>query len=81
MHNHPMQSGQPTTEQEAVRRMLILESTGLRGQSCITQSLYQGLQVIMPSKFGPNQRHTQCALRFVVEATAPFPQSTVSAPR
>ena len=62
-----MASGQLITAEEAVRRVLILENPGLRGQSCITQSLYAGLQVIMPGEIAPSHRHTQSALRFVVE--------------
>ncbi len=62
-----MQSGQLISAEEAVRRVLILENPGLPGQSCITQSLYAGLQVIMPGEIAPSHRHTQSALRFVVE--------------
>ena len=62
-----MQSGQLITAEEAVRRVLILENPGLRGQSSVTQSLYAGLQVIMPGEVAPSHRHTQSALRFVVE--------------
>jgi len=52
---------------EAVRRVLILENPALRGQSCITQSLYAGLQLILPGEVAPGHRHTQSALRFVVD--------------
>ena len=62
-----MQAGQLITAEEAVRRVLILENPALRGQSCTTQSLYAGLQVIMPGEIAPSHRHTQSALRFVVE--------------
>ncbi|MDB5965072.1 MAG: gentisate 1,2-dioxygenase [Polaromonas sp.] len=61
------QAGELITAEEAVRRVLILENPGLPGQSCITQSLYAGLQVIMPGEIAPSHRHTQSALRFVVE--------------
>ena len=67
-----MQSGQLITAEEAVRRVLILENPGLRGQSCITQSLYAGLQVIMPGEIAPSHRHTQSALRFVVEGQGAY---------
>ncbi len=62
-----MQSGQLISAEEAVRRVLIFENPALRGQSCITQSLYAGLQLIMPGEVAPSHRHTQSALRFVVE--------------
>lgn len=72
IHPYLMQSGQLITAEEAVRRVLILENPGLRGQSCITQSLYAGLQVIMPGEVAPSHRHTQSALRFVVEGRGAF---------
>jgi gentisate 1,2-dioxygenase len=62
-----LQSGQLITAEEAVRRVLILENPALPGQSCITQSLYAGLQLILPGEVAPSHRHTQSALRFVVE--------------
>ena len=62
-----MRSGQLITAEEAVRRVLILENPALRGRSCITQSLYAGLQVILPGEIAPSHRHTQSALRFVVD--------------
>ena len=65
-------SGELITAEEAVRRVLILENPGLRGQSCITQSLYAGLQVIMPGEVAPSHRHTQSALRFVIEGHGAF---------
>jgi len=67
-----MQSGQLITAEEAVRRVLILENPALRGQSCITQSLYAGLQLIMPGEVAPSHRHTQSALRFVVEGQGAY---------
>ena len=72
VHPYLMQSGQLITAAEAVRRVLILENPGLRGQSCITQSLYAGLQVIMPGEIAPSHRHTQSALRFVVEGKGAY---------
>ena len=67
VHPYLMQSGQLITAEEAVRRVLILENPGLPGRSSITQTLYAGLQVIMPGEIAPSHRHTQSALRFVIE--------------
>ena len=67
VHPYLMQSGHLISAEEAVRRVLIMENPGLRGQSCVTQSLYAGLQVIMPGEVAPSHRHTQSALRFVVQ--------------
>jgi gentisate 1,2-dioxygenase len=65
-------AGQAITAEEAVRRVLILENPTLRGQSAITQSLYAGLQLILPGEIAPAHRHTQSALRFVVEGQGAY---------
>src|SRR5215218_2350873 len=64
-----MRAGEAITAEEAVRRVLILENPNLRGQSAVTQSLYAGLQLILPGEFAPSHRHTQSALRFIVEGS------------
>lgn len=67
-----MRAGALITAEEAVRRVLILENPGLRGQSSITPSLYAGLQLILPGELAPSHRHTQSALRFVVEGRGAY---------
>ena len=62
-----MEAGRMITAREAQRRVLVLENPGLPGTSRITQSLYAGLQVLMPGEIAPSHRHTQSALRFVLE--------------
>jgi gentisate 1,2-dioxygenase len=52
---------------EAERRVLVLENPGLPGQSRITQSLFSGLQIILPGEIAPAHRHAASALRFVME--------------
>lgn len=67
-----VQSGSLISAEEAVRRVLILENPALRGDSAITQSLYAGLQLILPGEIAPSHRHTQSALRFIVEGKGAF---------
>ena len=67
-----LRAGQAITADEAVRRVLILENPALRGQSAITRSLYAGLQLILPGEVAPSHRHTQSALRFIVEGTGAY---------
>ncbi len=67
-----MRAGEVITAEEAVRRVLILENPALRGQSAITQSLYAGLQLILPGEVAPNHRHVQSALRFIVEGSGAY---------
>src|SRR5450631_225073 len=69
---HLMRAGELISAEEAVRRVLILENPALRGQSCITQSLYAGLQLILPGEVAPSHRHTQSALRFIVEGAGAY---------
>ena len=67
-----MESGQLISAHEAVRRVLILENPGLPGSSAITQSLYAGLQLILPGEIAPSHRHTQSALRLIVEGSGAY---------
>lgn len=53
--------------EEAERRVLVFENPGLPGQSRITQSLFGGLQTILPGEIAPAHRHTASALRFIIE--------------
>jgi gentisate 1,2-dioxygenase len=62
-----LEAGGLITAKEAERRVLILENPGLRGQSRITTSLYAGLQLVMPGEVAPAHRHSQSALRFVLD--------------
>ncbi len=67
-----LEAGSLITAQEAIRRVLVLENPGMRGQSCITQSLYAGLQLILPGEVAPVHRHSQSALRFIVEGSGAY---------
>jgi gentisate 1,2-dioxygenase len=67
-----LEAGRLVTAAEAERRVLVLENPGLRGASSITHTLYAGLQLVMPGEIAPSHRHTQSALRFVVEGTGAY---------
>ena len=62
-----IEAGGLITAREAERRVLILENPGLRGQSKITTDLYAGVQLVLPGEVAPAHRHSQSALRFVLE--------------
>lgn len=64
-----LEAGGLITAREAERRVLILENPGLRGQSRITTSLYAGIQLVLPGEVAPAHRHTQSALRFVLDGS------------
>ncbi len=67
-----MEAGGLISAMEAERRVLVLENPGLRGQTRVTHSLYAGLQLIMPGEVAPSHRHTQSALRFVMEGAGAY---------
>src|SRR5438094_4835564 len=72
MRPYLLEAGRLITAREAERRVLILENPGLRGASSITHSLYAGLQLILPGEVAPSHRHTQSALRFVIEGEGAY---------
>jgi gentisate 1,2-dioxygenase len=67
-----MESGRLISAKEAVRRVLVLENPGLPGQSSITHTLYAGWQLILPGEVAPSHRHTQTALRLIVEGEGAY---------
>ena len=58
--------------EEAERRVLMLLNPGLPALSAITQTLYAGMQIILPGEVARSHRHSPNALRFVVEGTGAF---------
>jgi gentisate 1,2-dioxygenase len=69
---HLMRAAQLISAKEAERRVLILENPGMPGAASITHSLYAGIQLIMPGEVAPAHRHTQSALRFVIEGSGAY---------
>ncbi|MDD3798185.1 MAG: gentisate 1,2-dioxygenase [Novosphingobium sp.] len=72
IRRHLLRSGDLISAEEAERRVLILENPGLPGQSAITPRLYAGLQLILPGEIAPCHRHSQSALRFVMEGEGAY---------
>ncbi|WP_219895019.1 gentisate 1,2-dioxygenase [Aquisediminimonas profunda] len=67
-----MEAGELISAAEAERRVLILENPAMTGESRTTQTLYAGLQLILPGEIAPAHRHTQNALRFIMEGEGAF---------
>jgi gentisate 1,2-dioxygenase len=63
-----LEAGGLLTAEEAERRVLVLENPALAGQSRITNTIYAGVQLIMPGEIAPAHRHVASALRFVLES-------------
>lgn len=62
-----LESGGMLTAEEAERRVLILENPAYAGQSKATNTLFAGIQLIMPGETAPAHRHTASAVRFFLE--------------
>ncbi|HKV54482.1 MAG TPA: cupin domain-containing protein, partial [Candidatus Binataceae bacterium] len=60
------------TVEEADRRVLVLENPALPGRTRATQSLYAGLQIVMPGEVAPCHRHSPTALRLIVEGAGGY---------
>ena len=52
-----MESGGLITAEEAERRVLILENPAMHGESKATNTLFAGIQMIMPGEVAPAHRH------------------------
>ena len=69
---HLLDAGRLITAREAERRVLIFENPALPGRSCVTHSLYAGLQLVLPGETAPCHRHAQSALRLIVEGAGAY---------
>src|SRR6478735_375973 len=67
-----MESGGLITAREAERRVLILENPGLRGESRATNTLFAGIQMILPGEVAPAHRHVSSAIRFVLDGEGAY---------
>jgi gentisate 1,2-dioxygenase len=67
-----MESGQLITAREAERRVLMLENPGYPGASRIAQSIYAGLQLVLPGEYTNSHRHAATALRFIIEGAGAY---------
>ncbi len=62
-----MEAGALVAAEDAFRRVLVLENPAFPGEMRVTNTLYAGLQLVLPEEIAPCHRHSQTALRFVVE--------------
>ena len=67
-----IESGALLTAEEAERRVLVLENPALPGKSLITDVLYGGWQLILPGEIAPAHRHSQSALRYVLDGDGAY---------
>ena len=71
-----LQMGSRISTADAERRVLILSNPGLKnpdGQGfSATRNLFAGLQLLLPGEAAPCHRHSQSALRFVLEGEGAY---------
>ena len=67
-----MESGGLITTEEAKRRVLILENPSMPGESKATNTLFAGIQMILPGEVAPAHRHVSAAIRFVLDGEGAY---------
>ena len=67
-----MESGGLITTEEAKRRVLILENPSMPGESKATNTLFAGIQMILPGEVAPAHRHVSAAIRFVIDGEGAY---------
>lgn len=71
-----LEAGHRISAEEAERRVLMYLNPGLGGRPGATQTLFTGIQLIMPGEIAPTHHHTPSALRVIVEGNGAY--TTVS---
>ncbi|MCY1260578.1 Gentisate 1,2-dioxygenase [compost metagenome] len=72
MRERLIESGSVVSAEEAERRVLMLGNPGMDGLPYATDTMYAGLQLILPGEIARAHRHTQSALRFVLEGVGGY---------
>ena len=67
-----LEAGDVISAEEAERRVLVLENPGEQGKSRVTNSLFAGIQLIMPGEIADVHRHVASAIRFVLEGEGAY---------
>lgn len=67
-----MEAGELISAREAERRVLVLENPARPGTAAVTGSIYAGFQLLLPGEVAPAHRHSQSALRFIIEGSNAF---------
>lgn len=62
-----VRSGELVDTTLAERRVVVLHNPGLGGKPFASQTLYAGIQLILPGEIARTHRHTATAVRFIVE--------------
>ena len=66
-----IQAGDIVSAEQAERRVLMLVNPSLKAP-CTTDTIYGGLQLVLPHETAPAHRHVAFALRFIIEGNRGF---------
>ena len=67
-----LEAGELISAEDATRRVLVLENPAMHGKSQTTNTLFAGIQMILPGEIAPPHRHVACALRFVLDGKGAY---------
>jgi gentisate 1,2-dioxygenase len=67
-----MEAGDVISAEEAERRVLVLENPGETGKARITNSLFAGIQLILPGEIADVHQHSASAIRFVLDGEGAY---------
>ncbi len=72
LRRHALRAGDMITAEEAERRVLVLENPSFAGEGRATNSLYAGIQLVLPGEIAPSHKHTASALRLIMEGQGAY---------
>lgn len=79
VREHLMKAGDIRFDAEEAIRILVLNNPGLADMKTPTRNVYAAMQMVKPGEVAAPHRHTQSALRFIIEGKGSF--STVEGDR
>ena len=62
-----LRAGELVRPEQANRRVIMLINPGLKEELSASTTLYANLQMVLPGEIAPAHRHSQAALRFIME--------------
>lgn len=72
LRDYALRAGDLVTAEEAERRVLVLENPAFPHEGKATNSLYAGIQLILPGEVAPSHKHTASALRLILEGRGAY---------
>ncbi|MEQ3549747.1 cupin domain-containing protein [Pseudonocardia nematodicida] len=72
LRDHAMYFAEHLPIEDAQRRVLMLVNPGLQEPPATVNTLYAGIQILLPGEQAPAHRHTSNAFRFVIEGSGVY---------